>query len=138
MPAKRKVSYGKNRIKFTADEKTLLIGIKCGCCKEKVFPIPTSRLCPACGSKETAEVELSTKGRIWSYTIVHVGYGSLFLTPPYTIAFVELEGGGYIHTAIINCENEKVKIGMNVELIPVKINENEEEIIYTYAFQPSE
>ncbi len=136
MPTKKKVSYGKDRIKFTSDEKAYLIGIKCGGCKEIVFPTPVSRLCPACGSKETLEIELATKGTIWSYTIVHVGYGSLFLTPPYAIAFVKLEGGGYIHTAIINCENEEVNIGMDVELVLVKISENDEETQYTYAFQP--
>lgn len=70
-----------------------------------------------CSSEDVEEVALSNRGKVWSYTIVYEGYGNLIgLTPPYAAAFIELPEGAYVHSLIVGCNPEEVKVGMNVEL----------------------
>jgi uncharacterized OB-fold protein len=130
----KRVPLVEGRIKFLEDGSSRLIGVRCRSCSSVVFPV--SRLCQGCGRDDVEEVELGTRGTVWTYTIVHVGYGSIVLVPPYATAFVELEGGGFVHTPVVGCELEDVRIGMEVELelLPTGVNEGEETV--TYAFRP--
>ena len=104
-----------DRLRITPDGKAHLIGMKCRSCGEVTFS--KAIFCPNCNSGNTEDIALSTKGKIWSYTIAHVSYGSsIGLTPPYAIAFVELPEGAFIYTAVVGCDPSEVKIGMEVEL----------------------
>ncbi len=54
---------------FTTGDAPALLGSRCGTCETVYFP-PTSGFCrnPACDGEEFEQVELSRRGRVWSYT----------------------------------------------------------------------
>ncbi|WP_341925740.1 OB-fold domain-containing protein [Nocardioides psychrotolerans] len=54
---------------FTTGDEPALIGSRCTACTTVFFP-RTAGFCrnPACAGEEFADVELSRRGRIWSYT----------------------------------------------------------------------
>ena len=131
---RKKEPLVEGRINILPDGQANLVGIKCPHCGEIMFP--KALICTACGKEGVEEVALSNHGKIWTYTIVHVSYGSIILTPPYATAFVELEGGGYVHTPIIGCELDEVRIGMDVEMELVKTGQNEDADTVVYAFKP--
>jgi len=77
------------------------------------------------------EVTRSNRGRVWSDTIVYESYRNLVgLPPPYAAAFVGLSEGAYVHSAIVGCNPEKVKVGMDVELDFLDIGK--EQVIYVF------
>jgi len=109
------VNFVQDRLRVSPEGKPVLVGMKCRSCGETMFP--RERLCPNCSSEEVEEVALSSRGRVWSYTIVYESYGNFIgLTPPYPVAFVELPEGAYVHTPIVGCAPEEVRIGLEVEL----------------------
>ena len=82
---------------FTTGDEPALIGRRCPQCGTYQFP-PTGEWCPnpVCGSTEMENVELSRRGRVWSYTDAQYKPPAPF-TPmtdpfePFAIAAVELE-----------------------------------------------
>lgn len=132
---KKKVPLAEGRFRISPEGKAYLLGIKCKSCGETTFP--KTVLCPNCCSGDVEEVALSTKGKIWSYTVVHQGYGNIIgLSPPYAVAFVELPEGAYVHTPIVGCAPDEVKIGMPVELDLIEVKGEGGKV--TYVFAPSE
>lgn len=125
------------RLKISSDGKAYLIGMKCNGCGEIIFP--KAHICPNCSSEDVEEVVLSSKGKIWSYTIVYASYGIsvLGLIPPYAAAFVELPEGAYVHTAIVGCDPDDVKIGMDVEMDIVTVGKSEGKEDVAYVFRPT-
>lgn len=134
--AKRKIPMDEGRVRITPGGGACLIGMRCRSCGETVYP--RSVLCPNCSDGDLEEVALSTRGKIWSYTVVYQSYGNVIgLTPPYVAAFVELPEGAYVHTPIVECDPEKVEIGMDVELDLIKVGETDEGEEVTCVFKPA-
>ncbi|MBM9501128.1 OB-fold domain-containing protein [Leptospira sp. 201903071] len=69
----------------------ILKGKKCNSCGFRMTE--PSVACTNCGSSETSEIQFSGKGKIYTYTVVHVGFGHLAKRAPYVLAVVELEEG---------------------------------------------
>ncbi|AOP35275.1 hypothetical protein A0128_16355 [Leptospira tipperaryensis] len=69
----------------------ILKGKKCNSCGFQMTE--PSVACTSCGSSETSEIQFSGKGKIYTYTVVHVGFGHLAKRAPYVLAVVELEEG---------------------------------------------
>jgi hypothetical protein len=133
---KEKVPMNEERLRISPEGKAYLTGMKCKSCGETIFP--KAILCPNCCSEEVEEVILSTKGKIWSYTVIYQSYGDVIgLTPPYVTAFVELSGGAYVHAPIVGCDPEVVKIGKDVELDLTEVRKGEEKGAVTYVFKPT-
>ncbi|MGQ9722077.1 MAG: Zn-ribbon domain-containing OB-fold protein [Candidatus Jordarchaeum sp.] len=102
----------------------ILVGSKCKSCGQIYFP--KKRVCPECMTiDEVDEVELSRRGKIYSYTIAYVGPLEY---APYAFGFVELPEGISIFTHFTDCEpfEEKLKIDMEVELTSGKITTDED------------
>jgi uncharacterized OB-fold protein len=102
----------------------ILVGSKCKSCGQIYFP--KKRVCPKCMTiDEMEEVELSRRGKIYSYTIAHVGPLEY---APYAFGFVELPEGISIFTHFTDCEpfEKKLKIDMEVELTLGKITTDED------------
>ncbi|MEM3562398.1 MAG: Zn-ribbon domain-containing OB-fold protein [Candidatus Jordarchaeaceae archaeon] len=102
----------------------ILVGSKCKSCGQIYFP--RKRVCPNCMTiDEMEEVELSRRGKIYSYTIAYVGPLEY---APYAFGFVELPEGISIFTHFTDCEpfEEKLKIDMEVELSSGKITTDED------------
>lgn len=82
---------------FTTGEEPALVGRRCPECGTYQFP-PTGEWCPnpACRSTVMDEVELSRRGRVWSYTDAQYKPPAPFVPmtepfEPFAIAAVELE-----------------------------------------------
>ena len=86
---------------FTTGPEPALLGQRCGTCGTVVFP-PTATWCPnpACAGEDLAPVELSRRGRIWSYTDARYQPPAPYVAAdpyePFTLAAVELQPEGMI------------------------------------------
>jgi uncharacterized OB-fold protein len=86
---------------------------RCGVCSK--YRYPPSMHCPSCLSDESASVESSGRGFVYSFIILHQPYHPGFREDlPYNVAVVELEEGPRVVTNITGCANEGVRIGMPV------------------------
>ena len=81
--------------------------LKCG----KVH-LPPRPLCDKCYSTEFQWVEISGKGKLLTYSIIHVAPQQFQSLTPYTVGIIELEGGFKIPGMIQNLKQEQLKIGM--------------------------
>lgn len=116
-----------------------LIGMKCGNCGTVYFP-PRS-ICPKCRRKSLGKMssfKLSGKGRVYSYTVVHDPMPDFSLMKPYIMAMVEMEEGIKITAQLVDCEPDRVSIGMPVETTLRKLGEEGSSgiIRYGYKFRP--
>ena len=86
---------------------------KCTECHQYVFY--PREACPYCQSKDLEWAEPSGKGTVYSYTIIrraaHPGFKD---DVPYIYAIIELVEGPRMISNIIDCNIEKVQIGMPV------------------------
>ena len=129
---------------FTLDpEKPRLLGSQCQQCLTYYFP-PEAQFCrnPACESEQFDQVELSHRGKIWSYT--NAGYAPpppFVAADPYQVfamAAVELDKEklvvmGQLATGV---GVEDVKIGDEVELILDVLFEDDEHQHMVWKWQP--
>jgi uncharacterized protein len=70
-------------------------------------------MCPDCHSLEHDEAELSGRGRIYSYAVLHHPQNPMF-TYPLLTALVDLEEGLRLVTNIVGIDVADVRIGMPV------------------------
>jgi len=92
------------------------IGNRCGSCERIFFPPRES--CPFCRRKSMGkmqEVQLTGKGEVVSYTIIHVGPEEFEEQVPYPIAIIKLEEGPQITGQIVDCSIDDIHIGLKVE-----------------------
>jgi uncharacterized OB-fold protein len=120
---------------FTMDEASPhLIGSQCSKCKSYYFP-KQSLFCrnPECDSEEFDEVELSNRGKIWSYTnncykppAPYIQVADPF--EPFALAGVQLEKEGMIILGMLSdgVTVEDVKVGQEAELVLGTLFEDEE------------
>lgn len=81
---------------------------KCNSCG-KMHHYPRT-ICPHCHSSDTAFVEASGRGEIYSYSVTRQA------KPPYVIAYVTLEEGVTMLTNIVDCDLEGLSIGQKVKV----------------------
>ncbi len=86
---------------------------RCTACSTFVF-IPQP-VCTACLSASLAWVEISGRGTLYSYTVVHRPQQPAFEVP-YTVAVVELEEGFHMLSNLIGVELDAIEIGMPLEV----------------------
>jgi uncharacterized OB-fold protein len=84
------------------------------------------------------EIELTGRGEVFSYSIVHVPPKGHELLAPYIVAIIKLEEGPRILAQVVDCEPNEVYIGMPVEVAFRRITEDGETglIHYGYKFRP--
>jgi uncharacterized OB-fold protein len=103
----------------------------CGDCGHLRFP--PAILCPKCLSEKADWRHLSGRGTVYTFIIVHRPQHPAFLDDaPYNVAIIELEEGIRMHANIVECSDEDLRVGMAVEAVFEKINDD-----VTYArFRP--
>lgn len=80
---------------FTTGDAPTLLGTRCESCGTSFFP-PERAFCrnPACGAASPAEIELSRRGKVWSFSVNHYAAPAPYVGPdpfePYTVVAVEL------------------------------------------------
>jgi uncharacterized protein len=85
--------------------------LKCG----KIH-LPPRPLCDNCYGNQFEWVQVSGKGKLLTYTIIHVAPTQFQNLAPYTIGIVELEGGLKIPGMIQAIPQEQLKIGMTLSV----------------------
>jgi uncharacterized OB-fold protein len=120
----------------SSDDKSYLIGSRCRVCGRIFFP--KQSICRICMVDDTMEeTALSTKGKIDTYTVVHVA--PMGFKAPYIQGFVDLPEGPRIFSLITGCEASEnaLKTGTEVELVIDKITEDEKgNDLIGYKFRP--
>jgi hypothetical protein len=76
--------------------------------------LPPRPLCDNCYSTDFQWLEVTGKGELLTYTIIHVAPQQFQSLAPYAIGIVELEGGLKIPGMIQGLAQEKLQIGMSL------------------------
>ena len=118
-----------------------LIGSECGNCKKNFFPYRT--ICPDCHRESIGKmknIKFSGQGKIFTYSIVYSSVGIFQKQVPYIISIIELDEGPKITAQIVDADINEIKIGMKVEVVFRKINEDGKIgiIYYGYKFRTLE
>ncbi len=85
---------------------------------------PPAVLCARCSSENAEWVQLSGRGTVFSWIVVHQSQHPAFnADTPYNVTIVELEEGPRMHTNLVDCANEQIHIGMPVEVVFERVND---------------
>ncbi|MDH5419819.1 MAG: Zn-ribbon domain-containing OB-fold protein [Candidatus Bathyarchaeota archaeon] len=96
--------------KFVSEGK--LMAAKCRKCGTLL--LPPRPVCTKCLSTDFRWVELKGKGKLLSYTVIHVSPMQFESMAPYTVGIVELEAGPHLPGMIRDVEPEKIRVGMDL------------------------
>lgn len=92
------------------------------CGKYHFYPHP---LCPHCSSARLEWVEVSGRGKLYSYTVVHRAPSKAFAEEvPYVVAVVELDEGPRLMSNLRGCAPEAAQIGMPLKVAFRKLSES--------------
>lgn len=97
--------------KFCAEKK--LMGVRCNRCKK--ITAPPRSVCFHCGGSELCWTELQSRGRLVTYTVIHLPPPQFQVLAPYAIGIVELTDGVRLPGMIKNVKFENLKIGMELQ-----------------------
>ena len=113
-----------------------LVGERCEHCHNAIFP--PRDVCPHCAEPAQKEFALSGRGTVYSYTTVYAPPAGFEAYAPYPVALVRLDDGPMVTAQLTDVAPSEVSIGMPVEMVTRKLNEQDEEgvIVYGYKFRP--
>lgn len=119
-----------------------LLGSKCNNCGIVTFP--AQKGCPACSSTDTSNIELERRGTLWTWTVQNFlpnrppyeGPETPETFKPFAVGYVELPGQTKVEARIRTNDINKLKIGMEMELVVEKYIERDGKDIVAYFFTP--
>jgi len=89
---------------------------RCNACSQ--FWFPPSQSCPHCLAADFAFVQVSGRGKVFSFVTFHRVYHPAFEREvPYVVALVELEEGPRLLTNIVGTAPDKVACDMPVKVV---------------------
>ena len=126
---------------FTLDpEEPRLIGSKCISCGTYFFPRTISCSNPNCSEKDVKQALLSRRGKLWSFTVQYYPPPPPFKAQepfvPFGIGVVDLPEEIRVAGILTESDTEKLRIGMEMELILEKMYEEDGEDVVTWKFRP--
>ena len=93
-----------------------LLLAECNACNR--VHLPPGPVCPFCFSDELGWRKASGRGRVSAWTVVHKEWFAAFKDDlPYNAAQIELEEGPRLTANIIGVDNDKLSVGMAVEVV---------------------
>lgn len=98
--------------KFVSERK--IMAARCSECGTLL--LPPRPVCTKCLSTDFKWVELRGKGKLLSYTVIHVSPVQFESMAPYTVGIVELEDGPHLPGMIRDVEPEKIRVGMDLKV----------------------
>jgi len=98
--------------KFVGEGK--LMAAKCNRCG--ALHLPPKPVCTNCLSQDLNWVQLSGKGKLLTYTVIHVAPKQFEQLAPYPVGIVKLDEGPQLLGMIRDIEPDKLKIGMTLIL----------------------
>lgn len=113
-----------------------LVASECKACGRKYYP--PKEVCPQCGSRYLVDVELPRTGTLLTYTVIYTVPMGFREQAPLIIGLVELDDGTKVLSALTDVAPNKVRVGMRVEAILRRIQEDGEAgvIYYAVKFRP--
>mgnify|MGYP006160010955 FL=1 len=126
-------------LKLPGDAEPYLEGHRCGEC-QAVF-LGERDNCSSCGARDKMAAEkLSTRGKLYSYSIVHRSFPGVDV--PYISAIVDLEGGGTVKGNLIDIEPDPANLEFDM---PVQVvfkdalgrKDRDGNSYISYFFQPA-
>ena len=121
------------------DDGAHLIGSKCVECGEVKFP--AGSFCPQCCRETTEKIPLSQRGSLYSFTVQRFRPPRPYKGPepfePYGVGMVELPEGLRVTSVLEESDPERLRVGMELELMITKFFEDEEgREVLGYKFKP--
>jgi len=112
-----------------------IVGTRCPAC-DLVY-VPATMFCERCFAELDEWVEVSSRGEVFTYTVLHRNLDDQPLDPPAVLAYVKLEGsnGGLVHY-LGEIDPECVYIGLEVEAVFKDAAEREGSILDVKYFRP--
>jgi uncharacterized OB-fold protein len=115
------------------DQREKLSASCCAQCGSLAFP--PAPLCSQCGSQQVMPAPLSEHGKLYTYSILHVGARGW--SAPYVLGYVDLPEGVRVFSHIDGTA-ETLRIDMPVSLqIREPIKNAEDQDVLAFAFRPS-
>ncbi len=90
-----------------------LMGVRCVRCRHVMVPPRT--ICSNCRSSRVEWTQLGTKGKLTTYTVVHMAPPQFKHMTPYAVGIVEMAEGVKLPSIIRVARLESLKIGMELE-----------------------
>lgn len=101
---------------FAAGEEGRLLVATCDMCG--AMRLPTSPTCPTCLGEGVSWNEVSGRGTVYTFAIMHQRYHAAWEPDlPYNIAMVELDEGPRMPANIVGVANDDLAVGMAVEVV---------------------
>ena len=86
---------------------------------------PPYLYCTNCMSENSQWIEASGKGTLYAYAINVFGVPFPFWDDmPYVVAMIDLEEGPRMISNVVECDHDKLKNGMQLEVVFEKINDD--------------
>jgi uncharacterized OB-fold protein len=98
--------------KFLAQGK--LMAGKCQKCGK--IHLPPRPLCDNCFSQQFTWIPVSGKGKLLTYTVIHIAPQQFQDIAPYAVGIIQLENGAKIPGMISGATQEQLRIGMNLTI----------------------
>ena len=95
------------------------LSTRCQRCARYTFP--PKPFCPHCWGREVEWAPLSTRGKVYSSTVVHAAPEILLHEAPYRVALVDLVDGVRIATRLVGAKD--FAIGNEVEIIMLEYDD---------------
>lgn len=106
---------------------------KCKGCGKVHFP--PRLVCNSCLSRGFETVHLKDRGRIVTYTVIHVAAPQFAAQAPFAVTIVELEDGVRITAQYVDWEPEELKTGQLVRLEFRKVQEEGPAGVISYGYK---
>ena len=107
---------------------------RCKACGQVFFP-KAEQACLNCLEKTLEDLSLSRKGKLCSYTVVHMPASGF--QPPYAVGFVDLPEGVRVFTPLEMEEGKPFKVGMEMEVRMGALWEEEDKEVMGFKFAPA-
>ena len=113
-----------------------LEGSRCENCEKAFFP--PRKLCRECHSPDLGTYLFTGTGTLYSYSQMNQSPRGFANVGPYAVGMVRLDEGPLIMAQLTDVDGVDLRIGMPVEMVTRKIQENSAHgyIVYGYKFRP--
>lgn len=119
-----------------SDHRYRLVAHRCENCKRVYFP--PRDVCPTCHRESIGKMknfDLSGKGEVVSFTVVHEAPSPFARQKPYVLAIIKLDEGPSLTAQIVDCESSEVDMGSRVHSVFRKVSEDGKSGIIQYGYK---
>lgn len=130
------IEEGFFRIPDDPGEPPRLLGSRCPACEEVFFP--RRLVCAQCLHEGTDDVELSTRGTLWTWTYSHVPmFGKVDASVPgYGVGQIDLPEGPRVQSILLGGPHDfEIGMEMEIDLEVLRENKGGDEVVI-YRFRP--